>query len=192
MPGEKPGVLHRVKRIVQFPFEVAIHASDHIVLQRHSGFLRGFWILPREILGDVFDQSFDDGPHLALDLDLRLDLLLNLDGVDFRRPLVQRPKVLVDANVRLDTRIESFGVRGRSVGFVQRVGRTRCRQQHRFWPRLRHRARVGHRGAVVCLVGLSDRAGRVPGFVSRRLGQSDAATSRIDGGCFRCDDGVRR
>src|SRR5262245_43362107 len=29
----KAGVLHRMKRIIQLPFEVPIHASDHVVLQ---------------------------------------------------------------------------------------------------------------------------------------------------------------
>src|SRR5262245_22235671 len=29
----KAGVLHRVKGIMQLPFEVPIHASDHVVLQ---------------------------------------------------------------------------------------------------------------------------------------------------------------
>src|SRR4029450_13091453 len=79
----KSGLFHGAKRIVELSFEGPIHASDHVVLQRHAGFLRGRRILPREILGDVLCQSLDDGPRLALDLDLRLDPLLHLDGVDF-------------------------------------------------------------------------------------------------------------
>src|SRR5262245_14456170 len=98
-PRRKSGLLHGAKRIIELSFESPIHASDHVVLQRHAGFLRCCRILPREILGDVLCQSLDDSPRLALDLDLRLDPLLHPDGVDLRRPLVQRPEVLVDAGV---------------------------------------------------------------------------------------------
>src|SRR5262249_53496150 len=44
--GHEAGSLHHAQRIMQLPFEVPIHASDHVVLQRHPGFLRSLWILP--------------------------------------------------------------------------------------------------------------------------------------------------
>src|SRR5262249_47323348 len=112
----KSGLGHRAKRTIQFRSEVPIHASDHVVLQRHAGFLRGFRILPPEVLGNVLRQSFVDGPRLALVFDLHLDPLLHLNGVDLWRSLVQRPEVLVDAGVRLGARIESFGAYGRPGG----------------------------------------------------------------------------
>src|SRR5262245_50934989 len=127
----KPGVVHRAKRIIQLPSEAPIHASDHIVLQRQFGFLRGYRILPREVLSDVFRQSFDDGPRLAFALDLHLDPLLHLDGVDLRRPLIQRPEVLVDADVRLGARIESFGACGRPGGTLHRISWTHRSELHR-------------------------------------------------------------
>src|SRR5262249_13129034 len=99
----KPGLVHRAQRIVQLASEVPIDASDHVILQRHAGFLRGFRILPPEVLINVLRQSFDNGPRLALVLDLHLDPLLHLDGVDLWRPFVQRPEVLVDADVRIET-----------------------------------------------------------------------------------------
>jgi hypothetical protein len=52
-PRRKSGLFHSAKRIMELSFEASIHASDHVILQRHAGFLRGFRILPREILGDV-------------------------------------------------------------------------------------------------------------------------------------------
>src|SRR4029450_9572510 len=143
----KPGVVHRAKRIIQLPSEARIHASDHIVLQRHFGFLRGYRILPREVLGDVLRQSFDDGPHLALALYLHLDPLLHLDSVDLRRPLIQRPEVWVDASVRLGARIESVGASGRPIGILHRISWTHRRELHRWGggpgPRLGVGQRVG-------------------------------------------------
>src|SRR5262245_63466889 len=131
--GRKPGLVHRAKRTIQLPFEAAIHASDHVVLQRHPGFLRCCRILPREVLGDVLRQSFDNGPRLAvgLVLDLHLDPLLHLDGVDLRRPLIQQPEVLVDAGVRLGARIESFGAYGRPGGTLYRISWTHRSELHR-------------------------------------------------------------
>src|SRR6516162_294357 len=73
----KPSLVHRAKRVVQLASEVPIHAADHIVLQRHAGFLCGFRILPPEVLGNVLRQNFDDGPRLALVLALVLDLHLD-------------------------------------------------------------------------------------------------------------------
>src|SRR6516225_6367941 len=149
-------LVHRAKRIIQFRSEVPIHASDHVVLQRHAGFLRGFRILPPEVLGNVLRQSFVDGPRLALVLDLHLDPLLHLDGVDLWRPLVQRPEILVDADVRLRARIESFGAYGRPGGVLHRIGWThRCEKQGwRGWPR--QRRRVGQSDAAVRDIGNGD------------------------------------
>src|SRR5512139_3115536 len=104
----KPGVVHRAKGAIQLPFEAPIHAADHVVFQRNAGFLSGFGILPPEVFRNVLRQSLNNGPRLALTLDLHLDPLLQLDGVDLRRPLVQRPEVLVDAEVRLEARIIGF------------------------------------------------------------------------------------
>src|SRR5262249_47759044 len=49
------------------------------------------------------------------------DPLFHLDGVDLWRPLVQRPEVLVGADVRLGARIESFGAYGRLGGVLHRI-----------------------------------------------------------------------
>src|SRR4029453_4918719 len=163
----KSGLFHSAKRIMELSFEGPIHASDHVVLQRHAGFLRGYRILPREVLGDVLRQSFDDGPRLALDLDLHLDPLLHLDGVDLRCPLIQRPKVLVDAGIRLRARIKSFGAYGRPNGILHRISRTYRRQLHR-WRGGRHRSRVGQSGAAPH-VGDFDRASGFLGFASLRI-----------------------
>ena len=81
MPGIKPGVVHCAKRIVEFQFEAGIHASDHIILHRHAGFLRRYWIFPGEVLDDVLDQRFNDGPRFALVLDHHLDLFASLCSV---------------------------------------------------------------------------------------------------------------
>src|SRR5262249_6171519 len=196
----KPGVVHRAKRIVQLPSEFPIHASDHVVLQRHTGLLRGFRILPPEVLGNVFRQSFDDGPRLALVLDLHFDLLVHFDGVDLWRPPVQRPEVLVDADVRLGARIESFGAYGRRV--LHGISRTRRRGQRGWRGWLRHRRRVGQGSVAAPRIG-DYRASCVLGFVSlrirraqrrncywyrrglrhrRRVGQSGAAAGDISNG----------
>src|SRR5271157_5366343 len=67
----KPGAVHRAKRTIQLPFD------DPCLRSRSpsttAGFLRGYRILPREVLGDVLRQSFDDGPRLALLLDRHLE-----------------------------------------------------------------------------------------------------------------------
>src|SRR5215469_5387214 len=165
----KPGLVHRAKRIVQLASEVPIDASDHVILERHAGFLRGFRILPPEVLRNVLRQSFDDGPRFALVLDLHLDLLLHLDGVDLWRPLVQRPEVLVDTDVRLWARIESFGAYGRPGGVLRRIGRTHCSERRGWRGWLRHRRRVGQSGAAAPRIGDFDGASRLLGFVSLRI-----------------------
>src|SRR6516164_9102339 len=85
---------------------------------------------------DPFPQDFTPraslGTRLALALDLNLDPLLHLDGVDLWRPLVQRPEVLVDADVRLGARIEHFGAYGRPGGVLHRISRTH-RRERRGW-----------------------------------------------------------
>src|SRR5262249_56889267 len=81
-------------------------------------------------------------------LDLHLDLLLHLDGVDLWRSLVQRPEVFVDADIRLRTRIESFGAYGRPGDVLHRISRTRRRKQHGWRGWLRHRVRVGQSSAA--------------------------------------------
>src|SRR6516225_4134756 len=65
----KPGVLHCAERIIQRPSETPIHASDHVILQRHADFLRGLRILPAEVFCNVLRQSFGNGPSLALVID---------------------------------------------------------------------------------------------------------------------------
>ena len=75
-------------------------------------------------------RSLDDGARLALALDLHFDPFLQLDGVDLLRPLVQRPEVLIDADVRLLARIESFEVYGRPAGVLHRISRAYRREQY--------------------------------------------------------------
>src|SRR5215472_3850901 len=77
-----------------------------------------------------FVRVFDHGPSLALILELHLDPLLRLDGVDLRRPLVHRPEVLIDADVRLGAAIDSFGAYWRHNGVRRGTSRTRRRQPH--------------------------------------------------------------
>src|SRR6516225_8104717 len=197
MPGENPASSIARSRIIQLPSKVPVDASDHVVLQRHAGFLRGFRILPPEVLGNVLRQSFDDGPCLALLLDLHLDLLLHLDGVDLWRPLVQRPEVLVDAHVGLGARIEHFRAYGRPGGVLHRISRTHRRERRgwRGWLRHRRRVRQGSAGdyQASCLLGFVSlwirRARRCDCYWyrrgrrhRRRVGQSGGAARDIGTG----------
>src|SRR5262249_8046580 len=104
----------------------------------------------------VLRQSFGDSPRFALVLDLHLDPLLNLDGVDLWRPPVQRPEVLVDADVLLGAPIESFGAYGRSGGVLHRISRTHRHEQSGWRGWLRHRRGVGQSGAAARDIGNGD------------------------------------
>ena len=97
--GHEPRVVHRAKRAVELLLEAAIHASDDVIHERHAGFLCRCPILPREVLDDVLHLGFSDGPRFALLLDRHLDLLLHFDRVDLGRPFVQRPQVVIDADL---------------------------------------------------------------------------------------------
>src|SRR5690242_1092570 len=143
--------------MIQLASKAPIHASDHVVLQRHARFLRGFRILPPEVLSNVLGQSFDHGPSLALlILDLDLDPLLHLDGVDLWRPLVQRPEVLVDADVLLRTCVDGVSAFGRPDGGLYRIGRTYRREWHGWCGWLSHRGSVRQSGAANCDIGTGD------------------------------------
>src|SRR6266702_2852731 len=83
--------IHRSKSIIQLQFEAPIHASDHVIHERHADFLCRLRILPREVLVDELYNSFDDSPRFSLLLDRHLYPLRHLDGIDFRGPLVHRP-----------------------------------------------------------------------------------------------------
>src|SRR5712691_11667289 len=45
----EPGLVHRAKRMVELQFEAFIHASDHVIHERHADFLCRLRILPREV-----------------------------------------------------------------------------------------------------------------------------------------------
>jgi hypothetical protein len=83
--------------MIQLQFKAPIHASDHVIHQRHAGFLCRLGILPREVLVNEPYDSLGDSLLLVLLLNCDLYLLRYLDSVDFRRSLVHRPEVSVDA-----------------------------------------------------------------------------------------------
>src|SRR5689334_8873465 len=74
--GHESGLVHRAQRVVELQLEAAVHAADHIVLERHAGALRRDRILPGEVRDDVPGHGPHDGARFALLADQRLDALL--------------------------------------------------------------------------------------------------------------------
>ena len=104
----KPGVVKRAKEAIESGFEASIHASDHVVLRRHAGFLCGLRILPCEIFIHELGNGFYNGPCLPLGLGRHFDPFLHLDGIHLGRAFVHQPEILIDAVLSQHTLIRSF------------------------------------------------------------------------------------
>src|SRR6516164_2537869 len=86
--------------------------------RRQPGFLRRVRILPGEILIDELGKTPGDSYRFAFLLDLHFPLLIHLDGVLLGRPLIERPQVLVDANVRFPALVGKFDGTDRTLGVI--------------------------------------------------------------------------
>ena len=114
---------------------------------------------------------------------------MHLDGVHLGRPLVERPQVSVDADVRYEALVENFDGAHNLLGVVwHRIRRARCRHLHGRCFGRQHLRRIGQRG-------LDDRfrlrgRHRLGGcsrhrFGDRRhVGVSDSGVAHC--GCLRC------
>src|SRR5260370_26261841 len=102
----------------ELQLKASIHASDHIVHQRHAGFLRRLRILPREILIDELGKAFGDRHRFALPLDSYFTPFMLLDGVLLGRPLVEREHVSVDADVGCRALVENIDAAHTILGVV--------------------------------------------------------------------------
>ena len=95
-------------------------------------------VLPSEVCDDVVRDGLGDGPRLALlVLDRRLDLRRHLVGIDLGRAFVQRPEVLVDADVDHQAFVERFDrPRGRLRLLLHRLGPEQGHERHPCFGRL--------------------------------------------------------
>src|SRR6516164_10176756 len=104
----QPGLVRRAKCVKELQLETPIHASDHVSYHRHAGFFCRLRILPGEILIDELGKTPGDSYRFAVLLDLHFPLLIHLDGVLLGCPLIERPQVLVDADVRFAALVVNF------------------------------------------------------------------------------------
>src|SRR5262249_41146892 len=92
-------VVEGAKGAIKRQLEPMIHSADDVLLERHATFLRGGWILPRKVLiGELYNGSCDNG-GFAFPFYSDLFLFGDFRRINFRRSVVQRPKILVDADV---------------------------------------------------------------------------------------------
>src|SRR5437588_1110792 len=94
--------------MIEFELETALHAPDHIILERHAASLRRDRIFPHEVSDDILRNDFDDGPRLAVLRDRRLDPLRYLVRINFGRSFVNRPQIVVDADFGHEAFVEYF------------------------------------------------------------------------------------
>src|SRR5207253_11491707 len=53
------GGVHGAQRVVELPLEAPVHATDHVILERHAGSFRGLRILPGEVVVEELYDGLD-------------------------------------------------------------------------------------------------------------------------------------
>jgi hypothetical protein len=133
---------------VELQLEAGIHASDHVILEGHAGFLSSNRVLPGEVRDHVLDigldDSFSNGPGFVLLFDRHLDLNPNpfdyLIRIDFWRALIECPEVIIDADFGCGAFARCFNrAHGRQCP-LQRIGSEQRSEAAHF---AQQRRRVG-------------------------------------------------